>query len=106
MKPYYSLSRAKPIGKQKTKKIKNLPINNEKAFYKEWVEEIDKSFQSLFQRSTLTNQPLSDDLKNYLLATSEFGQDIQSEIDLFLTKRHLNETGLRRKFNAQNTLFG
>ena len=63
MKPYYCLSRAKLIGKQKTKKFKNLPVNNGKAFYKEWVEEIDKSFQSLFQQSTLTNQPLSDDVK-------------------------------------------
>ena len=59
MKPYYSLSRAKLIGKQKTKKLKNLPVNNEKAFYKEWVEEIDKSFQSLFQQSALNNQPLA-----------------------------------------------
>ena len=106
MKPYYSLSHAKLIRKEKTKKLKSLPVNNEEAFYKEWVKEIDKSFQSLFQQSTLTNQPLSNDVKNYRLATSEFGQDIESEIDLYVTKGHLKETSFRRKFNANNTLFG
>ena len=81
------------------KKLTNLPANYEKAFYKERAERIDKLFASPFQQSILTNQLLSNDVKNYLLATSESGQDIQSEIDLYVTKGCLNKTSFRRKLD-------
>ena len=75
-------------------------------FYKEWADEIDKSFELPFQQSILTNQPLSDDVKNYLLATSKFDQDMQSEIDLYVTKGHLNVAIFRRKLDpiAKNVI--
>ena len=99
MQPYHSLPRAKLFEKKKTKRLNNLPSNLEKTFYKEWAEEIDSSLDSASQRSILTNQMLSDDVKNYLLATSVFGQDIQLKIDLYLTKGHLNEASFRQKLD-------
>ena len=64
-------------------------------FYKTSNEEIDAPFDSDFQKKVIRKQPLSEDVKNHLLATSEFGQDIQSDIDLYETKWRLYEASFR-----------
>ena len=34
---------------------------------------------------------MNEDVKNYLLASSELGQDMQEDIDMYITKDWLNE---------------
>ena len=43
--------------------------------------------------------PLTDDVKNFLLATSDYGQEIQSDIDLYVTHGKHNEASFRRKLD-------
>ena len=81
--------------KKKVKKPNNLPTNFERPLYKNWAEETDSALGSDFQRKIVSEEPPSNDVKNYLLATSEFGQEIQSDIDLYVTKGKLSEASFR-----------
>ena len=72
---HYSLPRVKLHEKKKTKKLNNLPSNFEKNFYKNWAEEIDGVINSDFQRKVIFEM-VNEDVRNYLLATTEFGQEI------------------------------
>ena len=38
---------------------------------------------------------MSEDEKKFLLATSNFGEEIQGELDLYVTNNRLNETSFR-----------
>ena len=84
MAVYYSLPRVKLHEKKKMEKLKNLPSNFKKDFYQSWVKKIKGAFVSYFQRKILFEAP-KEDVKNYLLATTEFGKEIQSDIDLYIT---------------------
>ena len=50
-------------------------------------------------------QPLTDDIKNFLLGTSDYAKDIQSDIDLYVTRGRHNQASFRRKkvFGEQKT---
>ena len=41
--------------------------------------------------------PLNKDVKNFLLATSHFGEEIQGKLDLYVTNNKLNEANFRRR---------
>ena len=71
----YSLPRVRLHDKKETKKLNNLPINFEKNFYKSWAEQIDGVINSDFQRKVISEM-VNEDVRNYLLATTEFGQEI------------------------------
>ena len=95
MASYYSLLRVRLREKKKVKKLNNLPNNFEMSFYKNWAEEINSTFSSNFQRKVVSEEPPSDDVKIYLLALSEFGQEIQSDVDLYMTKSRHSKTRFR-----------
>ena len=44
-------------------------------------------------------QPLTDDIKNFLLGTSDCASGIQSDIDLYLTRGRHNQASFCRKLN-------
>ena len=44
-------------------------------------------------------QPLTDDIKNLLLGTSDYAKGIQSDIDLYVTRGRHNEESFRRKLD-------
>ena len=83
---------------EKTNRLNNLPYNFIESFYRDWLDGIDFSQDSDFQQQLVKNTP-SEDVKNYLLATSEFDEEIQGEIDLYITNSRLNEASFRRKFD-------
>ena len=80
MQGVISLPRARIHKKAETKRLNNLPNNFVETFYKDWLYSIDFSRNIDFQQKILKNTPRKD-VKQYLLATSEFGQEIQGEID-------------------------
>ena len=56
-----------------------------RLFYKERAKDLDTHTVSIAaQKITAQNQPLIDDVKNFLLATSDYGHEIQSNIDFML----------------------
>ena len=70
MSAYYSLPRVRLKRKEDEKKLNNF-----------------------------SNAYLTDDIKNFLLATSDYGQEIQSNLDLYITRGKHNEASFRRKLD-------
>ena len=81
---------------KKVKKRLNLPSNFVESFYKDWHDRIDFSQETDFQQQ-LVNEPLSEDVRNFILATSDFGEEMQGEQDLYVTINRLNEASFRRR---------
>ena len=68
---YYSLPTGRLHKKTETKRLSKIPGNYESRFYKTLDDPFNKSFDMYFQRDVLSKAP-SKDVKNYLLATSDF----------------------------------
>ena len=60
---------------------------------------MDFSRDTDFQQEIKKKNTPSENVKKYLLATSEFGQEIQREIDFHITNDRLNEASFRRKLD-------
>ena len=70
MSAYYSLPRVRLKRKEDEKKLNNF-----------------------------SNAYLTDDIKNFLVATNDYGQEIQSNLDLYITRGKHNEASFRRKLD-------
>lgn len=81
--------------KSETKRL-NLPSNFVESFYKDWLDRIDFSQETNFQQQ-FVNEPLSEDVRNFILATSDFGEEMQGEQDLYVTIKRLNEASFKRR---------
>ena len=66
--------------------------------YKDWLGGLDFSQDTDFQQQLVSRAP-SKDVKKYLLATSEFGEEIQGETDFYVTNSRPNDASFRRKLN-------
>ena len=87
--------------KTETKKLYNLPSDFEKIFYRVWIDGIDFSLDTDFQGNIVSQAPI-EDVKIFLLATSEFGEENQAEIDLYVTNDRLGEASFRRKLDPMS----
>ena len=96
---FYSLPMGKINKKTKVKKLNNLPSNFETDFSKNWLENVhSSSLSSDFWRKIISEAP-SQDVKDYLLATSEYEKQIQEDIDPYITRDRLKEASFRRKLD-------
>ena len=84
--------------KDPTKKLNNLPTNFVESFYKDWLGGIDFSEDTDFQQSIVNKTP-SEDVKKFLLTTSDFGNEIQGELNLYRMDGKLNSAIFRRKLD-------
>ena len=84
--------------KEGAKRLNNLHRNFVKSFYKDWLDGRDFSQDTDFQQQLVHNAP-SEDVKKYFLATSEFGEEIQGEIELYVMSSRLNKASFRRKLD-------
>ena len=71
MQGLISLLHARINKKEETKRLNNLPSNFVESIYRDWLDGIDFSRVKDFQQKILKNTP-SEDVKQYLTATSEF----------------------------------
>ena len=67
-------------------------------FKKNFLNGIDFSQDNDFQQQLVTN-PLSEDVKKFLLAIRNFGEERQGELDLYVTNNRLNEASFRRRLD-------
>ena len=95
---FISLPRARIYEKEPTKKLNNLPTNFIESFYKDWLDGIDFSGDTDFQQS-IGNKTTSEDIKKFLLATSDFGNKIQGELNIYEIDEKLNSGSFRRKLD-------
>lgn len=99
-----SVPHARIHKKEETKRLNNLLGNFVQTFYTDWLDGIDFSSDTDFQQEIVKNG-LSKDVKKFLLATCEFGQEIQGEIDLYVTNDRLNEKKIINNQNPFESLF-
>ena len=97
---YYFLPRVILYENNKeTKKLNNLSSNYSDLFYKQLAQDLDEDIPSLVSQQIVTEGALllTDDVQNFLLGTSEYANDIQSDIGLFVTKGRFNEASVTHK---------
>ena len=95
---FISLSHARIHKKESTKKLSDPPINFVECFCKDWVNEIDFSGDIDFQQPVV-NKTLSEDINKFVLATSDFGNKIPGELNLYRMGGKLNSASFRRKLD-------
>ena len=89
---YFSLPLVKLHKKEETKKLNNLTSNYSRLFYKDRANDIDTDLLSTVANKILSEgQPLTDDIKNFLLGMSNYAKGIQSDIDLYVTRGRHNK---------------
>ena len=97
---YYSLPRVKVHKKDEIKKMNNRTSNYSRPCYKDRVNDVDIDLPSTVANKILAEgQPLTDDIKNFLLGTSDYARSIQSDIDLYVTRGRHNQVSFRYKLN-------
>ena len=97
MSGFISLPHNRIHKKEETKKL-NLPSNFVESFCKDFLDSIDFSQDNNFQQQ-LVNNTLSEDVKKFILVTSNFGEEIQEELNLYITNNRLSEASFRRRLN-------
>ena len=70
----YVYPRARIQQTKETKKLYNLPSDFEQKFSRDWLDEINFSLDTDFQRNVVSQAP-SEVVKNFLLAKSEFWKE-------------------------------
>ena len=93
---FYSLPTGKLHKKAKIKKLKKVPAGYESKFYRSLGNPFDKSFDSDFQWRIIKDFP-DHDVKNYLLATSNFGKGCI--LIIYVTRDRLNNASFRQKLD-------
>ena len=99
---YYSLPRViLNENNKETKKLNNLSPNYSRLFYKQLAQNLNEDIPTLLTQKIVSEGPLplTDDVRNFLLETSEYANDIQSDIGLFVTKGRFNEASVRHKLD-------
>ena len=84
--------------KTETKKQAKTPGSYKNRFYKTHDDPFDKSFNTYFQ-CNIISKALSEDVKNHLLATSDFGKGTQGDINRYFTRVRLNNASCRQKLH-------
>ena len=80
--------------------LNNLTSSYSRLFYKERTNDVDVGLPSTVVKKILAEgQSLTDDIKNFLLGTSNYAKDIQSDIDLYVTRGRHNEASFCRKLD-------
>ena len=76
-------------------------------FYRNLTQNVDSAVGLEFYAriATDTNIP-TEDVQQYLLATSDFGKGIQDDINLYVTRDRLNNANFRQKLDLiENNIF-
>ena len=97
---YFSLPRGNLHKKEEIKKLNNLTSNCPRLFCKDRANDVDVDLPSTIANKILAEgQILTDDIKNFLLGTSDYARDIQLDIDLYVTRGRRNQASFCRKLD-------
>ena len=80
--------------------MNNLTSNYSRLFYKDRTNNVDVDLPSTVANKILAEgQPLTDDIKNFLLGTNDYARGIQSDIELYVTRGRHNQASFRSKLD-------
>ena len=76
---FYLLATNKLCKKEKTKRLKNFPAGYVGSFYRNLADSIDKFVGSDFSWIATDSNIPTEDVRKYILATSDFAKIIQTD---------------------------
>ena len=95
---FFLLPRNKLYKKENTKKLKNFPAGYVGRFYRNLADCVDTNNDFFANISNDTNIP-KEDVQKYLLATPDFANSIQTDIDHYVTRDRINDASFRQKLD-------
>ena len=97
---YYSLPRGKLHKKNYVRKLDNFSSAYSRLFYKQKANDADIDLPSVIAEQVVRQgEPLTEDIKKFLLGTSDYANELQSDIDLYVTRGKHNQTSFHRKLD-------
>ena len=97
---FFSLPTGKLHKKEKQKKIKKFPTGYIGNFYRNLADNVDNFLGSEFYGKIANDADLpSEDVQKYILATSDFAEGIQTDINHFVTRDRINDANYRQKLD-------
>ena len=86
--------------KPEKKKLKNFPTRYLGKFYRNLADNADNFLGSEFYGRTTNDAEIpSNDVKKYILATSDFAKGMQTDINHHVTKDRINNASFRQKLD-------
>ena len=98
---FYLLQTNKLYKKEDTKQLKNFPVGYVGSFYRNLADNIDNS-SDFFSRITEDVDIPREDVQKYILATSDFAKNIQTDINHYVTRDRINDTSFRQRLDPIN----
>ena len=97
---FYFLPTGKLYKKRETKRLKIFHASYVGTFYKNLADNVD-NFLALdfYGRITHDADIPSEDVQKYILATSDFAKDIQTDINHYVTRDGINNASFKQKFD-------
>ena len=97
---FYSLPRVKLHKKDEIKKLDTFSSDYSRLLYKQNAKDVDIDLPSVVAEQIVKGgQALTDNIIFFLLDTSNYGQEIQSDIDLYVTRGKHNKASFRKKLD-------
>ena len=97
---FYSLPTGKLYKKIETKRLKNFPASYVGRFYRNLADNVDNFLGSDFYgRITNDANIPPEDVQKYILATSDFAKDMQTDINHYVTRDRINNASFRQKLD-------
>ena len=97
---FYSLPTGKLYKKTETKRVKNFPAGYVGRFYRNLADNVDNFLGSDFYgRITNDANIPPEDVQKYILVTSDFAKDMQTDINHYVTRDRINNASFRQKLD-------
>ena len=95
---FYSLPTGKLYQKPETSRLKNCPASYVGRFYRNLADNVDNFLGSDFNGRITNDADIPpDDVQKYVLATSDFAEGMQTDINHYVTRDRISNASFRQK---------
>ena len=86
--------------KPEKRRLKNFPAGYMGCFYRNLADNFDNFIGRDFYGKIASDADIpSEDVQKYILATSDFAEGIETDINYYVTKDRINNASFRQKLN-------
>ena len=94
---FYSLPTGKLHKKTKKSRLKRFPVSYVGSFYRNLADKVDNFMGSNFYGRIANDSNIPpEDVQKYILATSNFAEGIQTDINHYVTRDRINNAAFDR----------
>ena len=95
---FFLLPTSKLYKKKNTQRLKNFPAGYVGNFYRNLADNINTD-SDFYSRIAADSDIPKEDVQKYLLATSDFANSIQTDINHYVTTDRINDASFRQKLD-------